>query len=284
MPQVLSHKTIKETTTLTKRVLTGLLLVVFITFSIIVGSVGLLILLLLINHFAIFEFQRLIEKKEVFINAVAIHILSFLLLFFSWMMAKRFFTEEVLLIFPPLLLVLFAMELYNGHANPFQNIALTILPLIWISIPLSLFLVLSFLPVSNLQFHPSTAIGYFIILWFGDSGAFFSGKLLGKRKLFLRISPNKTWEGSIGGLLASWLAGWLNYELFAGLELDQWLILALIIYITGAFGDFSKSMLKRSVDEKDAGTILPGHGGVLDRFDSLIGSAPFAFIYLFFYA
>ena len=107
---------------------------------------------------------------------------------------------------------------------------------------------------------------------------------MGKHKLFPRISPNKTWEGSMGGLILALLAGWMNYHVWALLELEQWLVLSLIINITGTFGDFSKSMLKRSVGVKDSGHILPGHGGVLDRFDSLIGSAPFVFIFLLYYA
>ena len=118
----------------------------------------------------------------------------------------------------------------------------------------------------------------------GDSGAFFIGKLIGKHYLFKRISPKKTWEGSIGGFLAAGLAGFLNFILFEGLLLSQWLLLALIINLTGSFGDLTKSMLKRSAGVKDSGNILPGHGGILDRFDSLMGSAPFVLVYLIFYA
>ncbi|HEY0354855.1 MAG TPA: phosphatidate cytidylyltransferase, partial [Flavisolibacter sp.] len=201
-----------------------------------------------------------------------------------WMVAARLVTSSLLLLTLPLLVSVYIIELFRDRPQPFQNIAASLSGFIWISFPLALFMAIAFIPGNEQKYQPFFVLGYFIILWSGDSGAFMFGKLMGKHKLFPRISPNKTWEGSIGGLILALLAGWMNYHVWALLELEKWLVLSLIINITGTFGDFSKSMLKRSVGVKDSGHILPGHGGVLDRFDSLIGSAPFVFIFLLYYA
>ena len=116
--------------------------------------------------------------------------------------------------------------------------------------------------------------------WANDVGAYFVGSKFGKTKLFPRISPKKTWEGSFGGVMMTFLTGWLLSLYIIELNLKDWLILALIVSIFGSIGDLVESMLKRSVGVKDSGTILPGHGGFLDRFDAFIFLLPFAACYL----
>jgi phosphatidate cytidylyltransferase len=123
-------------------------------------------------------------------------------------------------------------------------------------------------------------MGFLIILWSNDTGAYLSGRALGRTKLFERISPNKTWEGFIGGvLLAMGVAFGLSYW-FGTLTKLEWVMIAAIIGIFGTLGDLVESMLKRSLGIKDSGSILPGHGGFLDRFDGLLIAAPLVYILL----
>jgi phosphatidate cytidylyltransferase len=131
-------------------------------------------------------------------------------------------------------------------------------------------------------FHYGVVLGFLVILWLNDTGAYFVGSLIGKHKLFERISPGKTWEGSAGGAVFALLTAWGLSFIFKQLDALQWIFLAILIVISGTLGDLVESMLKRSLGIKDSGTILPGHGGLLDRFDAVFLSAPFVFVYLAF--
>ena len=267
-----------------QRLLTGVVIVTAISFLVLIGSTGLFILMILIHFFAIGEYRKLMEKAGIHMLKTWGQLAGGILIAWIWLVAARWVTSSLLLLTLPLLISVYIIELFRDRPKPFQNIAASLSGFIWISFPLALFMAIAFIPGNEQKYQPFLVLGYFIILWSGDSGAFLFGKLMGKHKLFPRISPNKTWEGSMGGLILALLAGWMNYHVWALMDLEQWLVLSLIINITGTFGDFSKSMLKRSVGVKDSGHILPGHGGVLDRFDSLIGSAPFVFIFLLYYA
>jgi phosphatidate cytidylyltransferase len=123
-------------------------------------------------------------------------------------------------------------------------------------------------------------LGYFFLLWSSDSFAYVFGNLLGKTKLFERISPKKSWEGFIGGLIStvaiSFLLAYFNPEIAT----IHWVVIAVLIVVCGSLGDLTESLLKRSLNVKDSGSILPGHGGMLDRFDGLLLSAPFVFAYI----
>jgi phosphatidate cytidylyltransferase len=129
-------------------------------------------------------------------------------------------------------------------------------------------------------YHFQIVLGYLFIVWANDTFAYLTGKTMGKHALFKRISPGKTWEGSLGGLIGSLGVAAVLSLYFSTLLINQWLIIAVIIVVTGTYGDLIKSLMKRSLNIKDSGNILPGHGGMLDRFDSLLGSAPFVFLYL----
>lgn len=127
----------------------------------------------------------------------------------------------------------------------------------------------------------------FIFLWANDTGAYCSGSLFGKHKLFPRVSPGKSWEGSIGGaiivLLVAWLIGYLDAQNGneSGLTILQWMGLGLVVVVFGTWGDLVESLFKRTLGVKDSGNILPGHGGMLDRFDSSLMAMPAAVIYLY---
>lgn len=266
------------------RMITGALLVIIISSFVLGGGLAFLFLIFCINQLALLEYQKMIEMHGFHLQKASVHLASFILLVVTYLVAKLILQSSVFILLPLLVPLILSIELFRKKKFPIENVALTIVGLIWISLPFCLFMFVGYLPLGPAQYDPHISLGYFLILWFGDSGAYFAGKKVGKRKLFKRISPNKTWEGFAGGFAAAVMAGIIDFVLFHQLALNQWLLLASIIYVTGTFGDFAKSMLKRSVGVKDSGNLLPGHGGIIDRFDSLIGSAPFAFLYLMFYA
>src|SRR5690606_3819133 len=130
------------------------------------------------------------------------------------------------------------------------------------------------------EYNHRLPLGFMLILWGNDTGAYLVGKFLGKRRLFERISPKKTWEGLIGGILFALITSLILASVFAVLSSWQWVGMAVLISIFGTFGDLVESMLKRSQQVKDSGTLLPGHGGLLDRFDGLLLAAPMVFALL----
>ncbi|NTW31521.1 MAG: phosphatidate cytidylyltransferase [Bacteroidetes bacterium] len=174
---------------------------------------------------------------------------------------------------------IFLIELYRHSKTPYFNIAYTFLGVIYIAIPFSM--LISF---SEFQKEYSTfsyqILGYFFILWMYDTFAYLCGMKFGKHRLFERISPKKTWEGVIGGALFAFITAYIISLYFLPNSLLHWSIITVIVVVFGTFGDLVESMFKRSLDKKDSGTILPGHGGILDRFDAVFLSAPVVYLYL----
>ena len=128
---------------------------------------------------------------------------------------------------------------------------------------------------------PMLPLSVFIFLWASDSGAYLVGSLIGKHRLFERISPKKSWEGSIGGGVLALVAAWALWYFFPIMSLWQWIGMALVVVVFGTWGDLVESLLKRQLGIKDSGHILPGHGGILDRFDSSMLAVPAVVIYLY---
>ena len=188
---------------------------------------------------------------------------------------------------PYLVTVIYLMvsELYLKHADPIQNWAYTMLSQMYIALPFSLLNVLAFTatPQGAVSFNTLLPLSVFVFLWVNDSGAYCVGSLLGRHKLFPRISPGKSWEGSIGGavfvLVAAWaISRFLDSTMLTTLE---WLGLGLVVVVFGTWGDLIESLFKRTLGIKDSGNILPGHGGMLDRFDSSLMAIPAAVVYLY---
>jgi len=192
-------------------------------------------------------------------------------------------------VFIPYLLTmvyLFISELYKKAANPINNWAYTTLGQIYIALPFSMINVLAFnaQPDGQVAFNCIIPLSMFVFLWANDSGAYCFGSMFGRHKLFPRISPGKSWEGSAGGaitvLAAAFAIGrWLGDD--SPLTLAQWLGLGLVVVVFGTWGDLVESLFKRTLGIKDSGNILPGHGGMLDRFDSSLMAMPAAVLYLY---
>jgi phosphatidate cytidylyltransferase len=138
----------------------------------------------------------------------------------------------------------------------------------------------SLLPHDNIIFSPGIIIGFFILIWANDTGAYLTGMSLGKHKLMERISPKKTWEGFIGGIIIAALVAWFLSDWLGVVNRFSWVIISMIISVAGTYGDLVESMLKRSTGVKDSGTIMPGHGGFLDRFDSAVVSFPLVYLFI----
>lgn len=181
-------------------------------------------------------------------------------------------TPTLACILIPLSAIVLISALYSKQENAFQAAVLTLFPALYIAIPFALLINLHSL------YDSTTILGFFILLWASDTFAYLCGRLFGKHPFFKRISPKKTWEGFIGSCICTTILG-----LAIGIYLDQiaqWIGMAIIIVIFGALGDLIESLYKRSLNVKDSGKFLPGHGGLLDRFDSVFLAAPMVYAYL----
>ncbi len=192
-----------------------------------------------------------------------------------------FFLIPFLLIIPFIALS-FIVEIYRSKPNPLINIATTVIGVLYIAVPLSLLNAFSGNDNEKKFGLPEILVGYFALTWCYDTAAYLYGKQFGKHQFFARISPKKTWEGTIaGGIITLMTAAGLSL-LFVDIPLFDWLVLAVIVLVFGTHGDLAESLIKRNLNIKDSGSILPGHGGILDRFDTILISAPFVFLYFFF--
>ena len=171
----------------------------------------------------------------------------------------------------PLIFLLFLTELWRKKKNPILNLGVYTLGILYIALP---FILMATFAISDKSNFPLLA-GMFLLIWMNDTFAFLAGKFFGKTKLFERISPKKTWEGTIGGVIFTLLAAIAINYLFDVNNLIFWIVSACIIAPCSILGDLLESLFKRNVNVKDSGNILPGHGGILDRFDATLLTAPF---------
>lgn len=180
----------------------------------------------------------------------------------------------------PLLFIPVIIEIYRNKQKPLINAAVTVFGVIYVALPISLLNMMDN-PFEGTIFHrlPAYLTGYFLITWIYDTGAYLVGKTFGRHKFFERVSPKKTWEGTIAGAIIAIAFATGFYYITEGILFIHLLVLTLLVILFGTFGDLAESLFKRSLNLKDSGNILPGHGGILDRFDTIFVSAPFVFLY-----
>jgi phosphatidate cytidylyltransferase len=200
-----------------------------------------------------------------------------LVLQWGFIQQKADFVMIASLLYAPLVFGAFVYELFTASERPFVNLAFLTLAVAYVGAPFGL---LNFVVIHNGEYYPNILMGILLINWANDSGAYLIGSRFGKTPLMLRISPKKTWEGTLGGVMAALLVGYCLHFFWDEIRMIDWLALAAIIAIFGSLGDLIESMLKRSLQIKDSGAILPGHGGLLDRFDALIFALPYVTAYL----
>jgi phosphatidate cytidylyltransferase len=267
-------------TNIVQRSITGVILLSVIIGSIVFSEYSFLLCIGALLLFTISEFYTITKTDEtlpqnIFGAAIGIAIFAS-----SYLFAKHLVDSRVYALLIPLFLISFIIELYKKQGNPFQNIAFTLLGILYISLPYSLFNFIVFNHF-NAEYSFGLLLCLFAFNWTNDTGAYLFGITLGKHRLFERISPKKSWEGAIGGALSVVGIAFLFAHLLPYISLSNWIILGLIVCVFGVFGDLVESLLKRSLNIKDSGTLLPGHGGFLDRFDAVIFSTPAFFAYLY---
>lgn len=275
---------IKKYNNLTQRLITGILGSAAIIAGVSIGQWSYFIIFLVICLFTLLEFYKLVgldglapQKAYGTMCGVLIYIMSFFIEGRIPIEGKVIPYHYYILLFP-LMSCVYMIKLYKKfERKPFTNIAFTFLGILYVAVPFAL---LNVVVYEDGKYNYEIILGSLLILWASDTGAYFAGTRFGKRKLFERISPKKSWEGFIGGaVLAMIFVFGLSYFLHS-LSVQQWVIVGILIIVGGTFGDLIESLLKRSIEIKDSGDSLPGHGGFLDRFDGLLISAPFIAAYL----
>lgn len=275
------------TSQFTLRVISAVFIVLTIVFGVLFNVHAMLILFGVINLFCLIEYQQIVNKlpdyrvvnpvgETTFLCIIGMSIYAIItgvslgyflprMLFFVVLLFQFFFIKTV-------------FEHTKGR-NGLLYLASSLLGVIWFSIPLALFVPLAMVTGT---FKPWIVMGVIILVWLSDTGAYFSGKRFGKTPLYKSISPSKTREGSFGALITVLLVAVLLHQLIGEMALIHWLVVAVLISFFGTIGDLVESLLKRSVDVKDSGGLLPGHGGFLDRFDAMVFCMPFVYAYIYF--
>ena len=263
----------------TLRVISGTLFVVSVAGSIIIGKWTFGALFLIITIMGMLELLKLLEKNNNQPQKIEGLILGAGMFILTFLTSSGLISYKNFFLLIPLFVLIFITELYRKNKNPFINISLTFFSALYIALPLSL--IITFVFNSNDgQYDYRILLSYFILIWIYDSAAYVFGVSFGKHRLFERHSPKKSWEGFIGGSAVTLIAGWGLTLIFTDLNIVDWLIIPILIIIGGTYGDLAESMFKRSINQKDSGNLIPGHGGILDRFDAIFLSSPLVFTYL----
>lgn len=282
------------------RTIFGVLFVVIMVGGIIWRPDSFILLFAIITGMTIWEYTGLVNSKGIVVNRFISTVAGvyFYLAVAAWCIGL---TDGFIVFVPYVITIiyLFISELYLKHKDPIGSWAYTMLGQMYIAIPFSLINLLAF-GITDSSSEPSynwlLPLSLFIFLWANDTGAYCVGSMLGKHRLFARISPKKSWEGSIGGailvMLIAYAIGYTNnmtlYDadsqpaLFsASLGIAEWMGLGAAVVVFGTWGDLVESLFKRTLGIKDSGNVIPGHGGMLDRFDSSLMAIPAAVAYLY---
>ena len=261
------------------RTVTGILFVAILVGCIVLSPISFGLLFCLVSAVSVDEFCNLMNRQDgVSVNKF-VSITGAVCLFLSFYYFSIYPGQYAgLMVYVFILVYLLVSELYRKKPNPIANIAYTMMSQLYVALPFALFNLLAFQSAEDsdfTQYNFILPLSVFVFIWVNDTGAYCTGMLFGRHRLFERISPKKSWEGSIGGCIFSLLAAW-GISLFFGdvMSVWKWLGLALVIVVFGTWGDLTESLVKRTLGIKDSGNILPGHGGMLDRFDSTIMAIP----------
>ncbi|UOB16998.1 phosphatidate cytidylyltransferase [Abyssalbus ytuae] len=261
-----------------KRSITGILYVFLLLAAVFLSTDAFDFLFLVFGLTCIYEFKKIIKLSGyyIFIAFLAMWWV-FIYLFEGLGSEYKYFILIALLLITLLVNLSLIIKLFNNKKRKYSNTQRFLITLFYIG---GGFIFLTMIPYQKTHFAKFVIIGIFILLWVNDSFAYLVGKSIGKTKLYERISPKKTVEGFIGGLIFSLVAAYILARYNSDLNIFQWITLAVIVVLTGTLGDLVESKFKRLAGVKDSGAILPGHGGLLDRLDSLVFAAPFAYLTL----
>lgn len=267
------------------RTIWGFLFAIVLSGAIISGAYPFGLLFLILSVFALREFYALCRVAGYSPQVYSGLFVGTSLFVLSFFIAKQDIAVKSYIYIIPLIYALPVFELFRKKKNTLANLGLTLFGLIYVSLPFSL---LCFLPFNNIEgvfdYHFELLFSLFIFVWASDSGAYIFGVRFGRHRLFERISPKKSWEGLAGGILTAVFAAWLLTFLFREYSFVLLGVMAIVVALIGTLGDLVESMIKRSIGVKDSGRFMPGHGGVLDRFDSILLASPVIyFVFQFFH-
>jgi len=263
-----------------QRTLTGSLFVTVMVASTLWNEWSFFGLLFMVNFLCLLEFFELVlpDKNwiEKYLGVIAGSVINLMFIFIiRGNLSLAWFYHLI-----PVFLFLFLVKLFENTGREFETLAFQLLGIFYICFPLSM--LADFGYFNSLSYSYSLPLGFFILQWASDTFAYLTGRQFGKHRLFERVSPKKSWEGLFGALFLTVGMGYVLSLLWDDLSAVDWMVVAAIVVVFGTLGDLVESLLKRNLGIKDSGSILPGHGGVLDRFDGVFVSAPAVYFYLLF--
>lgn len=263
------------------RSITGLVFVFIILGSLLLGKISYAILFAGIIVGALIEFYSFFKNGNYKPSKIIGYVSGFVLFLITYLIAANNLSPQWIFCLFPFLLLIFVSELYSKKSTPIENIAISFFSFAYLAVPISLinFLVFPSFDDST-HFTPDILIAVLATIWIYDSSAYMVGVNFGKHRLLERVSPKKSWEGAIGGAIIAIAFSYVISLFIPEISLTHWIVLAALIVVSATFGDLTESLIKRTVGVKDSSNLFPGHGGILDRFDSLLFAIPVVVLYL----
>ena len=267
------------------RTLSGAVMLAVVLWAVLDSPYSMALLFIAVAAGSMLEFYKIARLTGAVPLQVYPTVIGVLLVAAAFAVAAGLIGTAALLYVLPLVCGLFIAELYRKSTTPLTNVAWAVAGIVYVAVPLALLVVLPCVgaPGGGFVYRPLVVLSVIFIVWANDVGAYLVGRVFGRHRLFERISPKKSWEGFFGGVVSAVAVGALM-GLWQDASPVLWAGAGLVISVSGVYGDLVESMLKRSVNLKDSGHIIPGHGGLLDRFDALLLAVPFAFVYLVIFA
>lgn len=267
-----------------KRTLSGALFAIVLLGAILLGPWSFALLFGLFSIFILREFFQLTKKAGISPQKYCGLVIGGAIFVLTFLQAMRIISVNLMAVYLCILFLVPAIELFRAKKNALENMAITLFGILYVAFPFSLFHFFVFPShQEGSQYNPTLLIFLFLLIWTYDTGAYLSGITLGRHKLFERISPKKSWEGFFGGWLLALACAWLLHRIFPVYRIGFMLLIASVVTVTGTLGDLIESMIKRNWGVKDSGKFLPGHGGLLDRFDSILFASPFVYLIIHFW-
>lgn len=265
---------------LLKRTLSGIIYLVIIIGAFFLGKYAYGALFLMVGILALIEYYHLTGIQPYDTLGIGGMVAGAFLFVLSFLVSSQIIPENLLSFAVVLPVIALVWALYQEKSGVIAELSKVFLGILYIIVPLSITNYLVFPADNGYMYTHRIALGILALVWINDTGAYVSGMLFGRHKLFPRISPKKSWEGLIGGTIFTFITALWMDSLMGILTVSDWIFIAGIVSVFGIFGDLTESLLKRNAGRKDSGDLIPGHGGVLDRFDSFLFVIPATFVYL----